>query len=191
MFICVCAFSLHRESSDLILGDKPLSFEVVLSHVAMWKLQLNWQPCRRPHSISSTHCGVKSMTRRSSVASGRRFRRATVVISGAWWTGSSPCRVVSTCHPHRRRWRSCSITCKTRATKAWNALYIGSAPTSTCRACYRSCRTTFGCALCASGIRANTSTLSGFFNLSMCHPPSGPTSRWISWRGSRALMANL
>jgi hypothetical protein len=31
LFVCVCAFSLHRESPDMILGDKPLIFEVVLS----------------------------------------------------------------------------------------------------------------------------------------------------------------
>jgi hypothetical protein len=30
--VCVCAFSLHRESRDMILGDKPLISEVVLSH---------------------------------------------------------------------------------------------------------------------------------------------------------------
>jgi hypothetical protein len=30
--VCVCAFSLRRESPDMILGDKPLIFEVVLSH---------------------------------------------------------------------------------------------------------------------------------------------------------------
>jgi hypothetical protein len=29
--VCVCAFSLYRESSDMILGDKPLISEVVLS----------------------------------------------------------------------------------------------------------------------------------------------------------------
>jgi hypothetical protein len=29
--VCVCAFSLHRESPDVILGDKPLISEVVLS----------------------------------------------------------------------------------------------------------------------------------------------------------------
>jgi hypothetical protein len=28
----VCAFSLHRESPDIILGDEPLISEVVLSH---------------------------------------------------------------------------------------------------------------------------------------------------------------
>jgi hypothetical protein len=31
LFVCVCAFSLHRESPNMILGDKPLIFEVVLS----------------------------------------------------------------------------------------------------------------------------------------------------------------
>jgi hypothetical protein len=31
LFVCVCAFSLRRESPDMILGDKPLIFEVVLS----------------------------------------------------------------------------------------------------------------------------------------------------------------
>jgi hypothetical protein len=30
--VCVCAFSLRRESPDMILGDKPFIFEVVLSH---------------------------------------------------------------------------------------------------------------------------------------------------------------
>jgi hypothetical protein len=30
--VCVCVFSLHRESPDMILGDKPLISEVVLSH---------------------------------------------------------------------------------------------------------------------------------------------------------------
>jgi hypothetical protein len=29
--VCVCAFSLRRESPDMILGDKPLISEVVLS----------------------------------------------------------------------------------------------------------------------------------------------------------------
>jgi hypothetical protein len=33
LFVCVCAFSLRRESPDMILGDKPLIFEVVLSHL--------------------------------------------------------------------------------------------------------------------------------------------------------------
>jgi hypothetical protein len=33
LFVCVCAFSLHRESPDMILGDKPLVSEVVLSQV--------------------------------------------------------------------------------------------------------------------------------------------------------------
>jgi hypothetical protein len=33
LFVCVCAFSLRRESPNMILGDKPLIFEVVLSHL--------------------------------------------------------------------------------------------------------------------------------------------------------------
>jgi hypothetical protein len=37
LFVCVCAFSLRRESPDMILGDKPLIFEVVLSQqVHFW-----------------------------------------------------------------------------------------------------------------------------------------------------------
>jgi hypothetical protein len=32
--VCVCAFSLRRESPNMILGDKPLIFEVVLSHLS-------------------------------------------------------------------------------------------------------------------------------------------------------------
>jgi hypothetical protein len=31
--LCVCAFSLRRESPDMILGDKPIIFEVVLSQI--------------------------------------------------------------------------------------------------------------------------------------------------------------
>jgi hypothetical protein len=31
LFVCVCAFSLRRESSNMILGDKPLISDVVLS----------------------------------------------------------------------------------------------------------------------------------------------------------------
>jgi hypothetical protein len=34
LFVCVCAFSLRRESPDMILGDKPLIFEVVLSQMS-------------------------------------------------------------------------------------------------------------------------------------------------------------
>jgi hypothetical protein len=30
-YMCVCAFSLHRESPDMIMEDKPLISEVVLS----------------------------------------------------------------------------------------------------------------------------------------------------------------
>jgi hypothetical protein len=32
LYVCVYAFSLRRESPDMILGDKPLISEVVLSH---------------------------------------------------------------------------------------------------------------------------------------------------------------
>jgi hypothetical protein len=31
LFVCVCTFSLRRESPNMILGDKPLISEVVLS----------------------------------------------------------------------------------------------------------------------------------------------------------------
>jgi hypothetical protein len=34
-YVCVCAFSLRRESSDMILGDKPLISEVVLSQLVL------------------------------------------------------------------------------------------------------------------------------------------------------------
>jgi hypothetical protein len=30
---CVCIFSLHRESADMILGDKPLIYEERLAHI--------------------------------------------------------------------------------------------------------------------------------------------------------------
>jgi hypothetical protein len=33
LILCVCAFSLHRESPNMILGDKPLIVEVVLSQL--------------------------------------------------------------------------------------------------------------------------------------------------------------
>jgi hypothetical protein len=33
LFVCVCAFSLRQESPDMILGDKPLISEVVLSQL--------------------------------------------------------------------------------------------------------------------------------------------------------------
>jgi hypothetical protein len=33
LYVCVCAFSLHRESPDIILGEKPLISEVVLSQL--------------------------------------------------------------------------------------------------------------------------------------------------------------
>jgi hypothetical protein len=33
VYVCVCAFSLYRESPDMILGDKPLISEVVLSQL--------------------------------------------------------------------------------------------------------------------------------------------------------------
>jgi hypothetical protein len=33
LYVCVCALSLHRESTDVILGDKPLISDVVLSQL--------------------------------------------------------------------------------------------------------------------------------------------------------------
>jgi hypothetical protein len=36
--VCVCAFLLHRESPDMILRDKPLISEVVLSQWCSWKI---------------------------------------------------------------------------------------------------------------------------------------------------------
>jgi hypothetical protein len=32
---CVCVFPLHQESPDMILRDKPLIFEVVLSQLVI------------------------------------------------------------------------------------------------------------------------------------------------------------
>jgi hypothetical protein len=32
-YVCVCAFSLRRESPNMILGDRPLIYEVVLSQL--------------------------------------------------------------------------------------------------------------------------------------------------------------
>jgi hypothetical protein len=45
MCVCVCAFSLHQESPDMILGDKPLISEVVLSH-------------KNRHKISFCACAI-------------------------------------------------------------------------------------------------------------------------------------
>jgi hypothetical protein len=42
-FVCVCAFSLRRESPDMILGDKPLIFEVVLSQLSSGKAKTSPQ----------------------------------------------------------------------------------------------------------------------------------------------------
>jgi hypothetical protein len=41
LYVCVCAFSLHWESTDMILRDKPLISEVVLSH-PLHEIQLNF-----------------------------------------------------------------------------------------------------------------------------------------------------
>jgi hypothetical protein len=40
LYVCVCAFSLRRESPNVILGDKPLISEVVLS-----QFQKSWSDC--------------------------------------------------------------------------------------------------------------------------------------------------
>jgi hypothetical protein len=45
LFVCVCAFSLRRESPDMILGDKPLIFEVVLSQLTYF-CQKVWTPLK-------------------------------------------------------------------------------------------------------------------------------------------------
>jgi hypothetical protein len=37
LMCCVCVFSLHRESPDMILVDKPLISEVVLSQLVLLK----------------------------------------------------------------------------------------------------------------------------------------------------------
>jgi hypothetical protein len=44
LIVCVCAFSLHRESPDMILGDEPLISKMVLSH---------WAP---PHNLCRLPC---------------------------------------------------------------------------------------------------------------------------------------
>jgi hypothetical protein len=38
LFVCVCVFSLHRESPNMILGDKPLISEVVLSQLETYRI---------------------------------------------------------------------------------------------------------------------------------------------------------
>jgi hypothetical protein len=48
LIVCVCAFSLRRESPNMILGDKPLIFEVVLSQLccrAHWSAPHAALPC--------------------------------------------------------------------------------------------------------------------------------------------------
>jgi hypothetical protein len=48
LFVCVCAFSLRRESPDMILGDKPFIFEVVLSQYPTKILdQQDWVTCNK------------------------------------------------------------------------------------------------------------------------------------------------
>jgi hypothetical protein len=42
--VCVCALSLRRESPDMILGDKPLIFEVVLSHRGWDRITRSYAP---------------------------------------------------------------------------------------------------------------------------------------------------
>jgi hypothetical protein len=37
LYVCVCAFSLYRESPDMILGDEPIISEVVLSQPSTQK----------------------------------------------------------------------------------------------------------------------------------------------------------
>jgi hypothetical protein len=55
LFVCVCAFSLRRESPDMILGDKPLIFEVVLSQQAL-------HPTRdHPHAPKHTSADALSV----------------------------------------------------------------------------------------------------------------------------------
>jgi hypothetical protein len=47
LICCVCTFSLHRESPDMILGDESLILEVVLSHV--WVSQDRFQSSYGSH----------------------------------------------------------------------------------------------------------------------------------------------
>jgi hypothetical protein len=47
LFACVCAFSLRRESPDMILGDKPLISEMVLSQL------VSEQDCGKTHTKAS------------------------------------------------------------------------------------------------------------------------------------------
>jgi hypothetical protein len=49
LFVCVCAFSLRRESPDMILGDKPLIFEVVLSQ--RLGPAVHWRPGGGEHAV--------------------------------------------------------------------------------------------------------------------------------------------
>jgi hypothetical protein len=53
--VCVCAFSLHRESPDMILGDKPLISEVVLSQCLIRALSnhINVYPALYVHTRSN------------------------------------------------------------------------------------------------------------------------------------------
>jgi hypothetical protein len=52
---CVCVFSIHQESPDMILGDKPLIFEVVLSQLV---LEQDWG---KTHTkVSKNHNNVVS-----------------------------------------------------------------------------------------------------------------------------------
>jgi hypothetical protein len=48
LFVCVCVFSLHRESPDMILGDIPLISEVFLS-----------QPKTNPRKIENANLNTR------------------------------------------------------------------------------------------------------------------------------------
>jgi hypothetical protein len=70
--MCVCTFSIYQESTDMILGDEPLIFEVVLSHrFPRWRdsgqtvTRASSQGClmspRRIPSLSAANCGLSCL----------------------------------------------------------------------------------------------------------------------------------
>jgi hypothetical protein len=54
LFVRVCAFSLRRESPDMILGDKPLIFEVVLSQGGDTDMWAPRSQCRVLNQLSQS-----------------------------------------------------------------------------------------------------------------------------------------
>jgi hypothetical protein len=54
LMCCVCVFLIHQKSSDMILGDKPLISDVILSH-SFWTMEVE---SRNKQTTSNMHFGT-------------------------------------------------------------------------------------------------------------------------------------